>query len=262
MRYKELYLYISNMNKDLIIKEYTLNYGVKYWICENPFTEGNLKIIEEYVNNLPYNINKEIHNNPNSVNATNEELNKIPFLKDIFAFMNDFFMKHFNNKYINDIRRFNLNPDFFFWVNKYSSEITKKSNKNVFIPHLDGKIGIVVNLWLSKDISSSSTKLFKYRGRMRLNEKTDNNGIIRKNLVETTYIDHVDMMDKNKNTIYTYSNWVNLDNDELIKYGFEYLGDAPSIYSYMTIYETNIPHVPYIPPEITTRNSISIMLSF
>jgi len=258
------FVFLTNMNKyeDLIIKETILPYNVKYWICENPFPSSNLNIIEEYVGKVPYKFEKNIYKNPTSVNMSNNELDNIPFINDISIFMLTFFKKTFESKYKPIIKEHKLKPNIIYWINKYSDKVQKTSNKNVFIPHIDGKLGIVANLWLSKDLSSSCTKLFKYDGKITVNEMEDNDGNVMRDKVNFSFSNHNDKMLKNRNEIISYTSWSNLDNEEFKNHGFEYLGGVPSIYSYMSIYEINTPHIPYIPPEVSERNAIAIVLCF
>lgn len=258
------FVFFAYMNKyeDLIIKETTLKHNIKYWICENPFSSSNLNIIEDYVNKIPYEFEKNVYKNPISVNMSENELNNIPFINDLSIFMLNFFKKTFESKYRPIIKEYKLKPSITYWINKYSDKVHKTSNKNVFIPHIDGKLGIVANLWLSKDLSSSCTKLFKYDGKITVNEIEDIDGTVMRDKVKFNFSNHMDKMNKNRNEIVSYTSWSNLDNHEFENHGFEYLGGVPSIYSHMSIYEINTPHIPYIPPEVSERNALAIVLCF
>lgn len=252
-----------NKYEDLIIKEHTLKYDVKFWICENPFSSNNIEILHDYISKIPDNFQQNMFNkNPISVNVTENDLNNIPFINDLRMFMIRFFKNNFESKYRPIIKEHKLKPTIVCWINKYSNEIDKTSNKKVLLPHIDGKVGIVANLWLSKNISSSSTKLFKYDGEIIVEEIEDNNGRLMNEKIRILYSNHLDLMKENTSNIITYKSWINLQDEEFEKNGFEYLGNAPSIYSHMSIYEINTPHIPYIPPDVKERNALAIMLCF
>lgn len=251
---------MNNYN-DLIIKEYNLKYDKKYWICDNIFSNSNLKIIEDYITALPYEFEKEERKNPLSINTDDYILENIPFINDLKKFIITFFNKNFEKKYRSVIEEYRLKPDIICWVNKYSNKILKTTNKNILLPHIDGKIGIVANLWLSKNIDLSCTKLFKYNGDIIVAE-TELNNTFKKAPPRMIFNNHLDIRTKNRSNILSYTSWLNIDDEEFENNGFEYIGNAPSIYSKMSIYEINTPHIPYIPLDICERNGLSIMIRF
>ena len=228
----------------LNIKEFSLSNDIKYWIVYNIFDNNEIKIIENFFEKQNYNLNNNhLMDNPLLLKH-NYEIPYINYFKSI--------LKNITLKYNTTLR----NKDYIYtdyykvWINSYNSFNSKKSKQNVFIPHIDDSAGIVGNYWLSKNLESSGTKLFKYNGNIYYMRDDDKSLFI--------YDENFDY--KLFDPIIEYNKWYNIDNQILEKNNLIFQGIVPCVYNSITIYNANVPHIPFINENIVKRNSISFLL--
>tara|TARA_B110000114_G_C15045407_1_gene378938 strand:+ start:18 stop:725 length:708 start_codon:yes stop_codon:yes gene_type:complete len=228
----------------LNIKEFSLSNDIKYWIVYNIFDNNEIKIMENFFEKQNYNLNNNhLMENPLLLKH-NYEIPYINYFKSI--------LKNITLKYNTTLR----NKDYIYtdyykvWINSYNSFISKKSKQNVFIPHIDDSAGIVGNYWLSKNLESSGTKLFKYNGNIYYMTDDDKSLFI--------YDENFDY--KLFDPIIEYNKWYNIDNQILEKNNLIFQGIVPCVYNSITIYNANVPHIPFINENIVKRNSISFLL--
>ena len=228
----------------LNIKEFSLSNDIKYWIVYNIFDNNEIKIIENFFEKQNYNLNNNhLMENPLLLKH-NYEIPYINYFKSI--------LKNITLKYNTTLRNKDyIYTDYYkFWINSYNSFIYKKSKQSVFIPHIDDSAGIVGNYWLSKNLESSGTKLFKYNG--NIYHMTDGN--------KSRFIYDENFDYKLFDPIIEYNNWYNIDNQILEKNNLIFQDIVPCVYNSITIYNANVPHIPFINENIVKRNSISFLL--
>lgn len=228
----------------LNIKEFSLSNDIKYWIVYNIFDNNEIKIIENFFEKQNYNLNNNhLMENPLLLKH-NYEIPYINYFKSI--------LKNITIKYNTTLRNKDyIYTDYYkFWINSYNSFISKKSKQSVFIPHIDDSAGIVGNYWLSKNLESSGTKLFKYNGNIYYMTNDDKSRFI--------YDENFDY--KLFDPIIEYNKWYNIDNQILEKNNLIFQGIVPCVYNSITIYNANVPHIPFINENIVKRNSISFLL--
>tara|TARA_B110000259_G_C13994671_1_gene393944 strand:- start:612 stop:1319 length:708 start_codon:yes stop_codon:yes gene_type:complete len=228
----------------LNIKEFSLSNDIKYWIVYNIFDNNEIKIIENFFEKQNYNLNNNhLMENPLLLKH-NYEIPYINYFKSI--------LKNITLKYNTTLRNKDyIYTDYYkFWINSYNSFNSKKSKQNVFIPHIDDSAGIVGNYWLSKNLESSGTKLFKYNGNIYYMTDDDKSLFI--------YDENFDY--KLFDPIIEYNKWYNIDNQILEKNNLIFQGIVPCVYNSITIYNANVPHIPFINENIVKRNSISFLL--
>ena len=181
----------------LNIKEFSLSNDIKYWIVYNIFDKNEIKIIENFFEKQNNNLNNNhLMENPLLLKH-NYEIPYINYFKSI--------LKHITLKYNTTLRNkdYIYNDYYKFWINSYNSSIYKKSKQSVFIPHIDDSAGIVGNYWLSENLDSSGTNLFKYNGNIyHMSDGKNTRFIYDENFDYNLF-----------NPIIKYTKWYNIDMD-------------------------------------------------
>jgi len=119
------------------------------------------------------------------------------------------------------------------------------------IPHIDSTGGIVCNLWLDVDNNPTGTNLYKYTGKI-IDEKYDF-------MVDADHKLHKEWLalsDCKRNP------WRNFSKDEANCWGFELLASVPAKTGSVTMYNTNIPHAPYISKGVQMRWSHAFCIDY
>jgi hypothetical protein len=229
--------------RSLEIKEFSLSHNIKYWIVYDVFDLSEIETINLFFQEkIQYNKNKNLLENPLSVITDGE----IPYFY-YFASILKYITLNYNTLTRNI--GYNYQDEYKTWVNSYECITEKKSKQSVFIPHIDNSVGIVGNYWLSKNLDTSGTQLFNYNG----------NILYYSNDIESKFtFDHNFNEDLFK-PIIKYTKWYNINNSILKNNNLFYIGTAPCIFNAITIYNANVPHIPYIDENIKERNSISFL---
>jgi hypothetical protein len=220
-----------------------LDREIGYWITDDPFIGDGFEIFKDLIASFP--IQKD-NNHPDNMDPNPFDTIHVPtwISKDITNVIKEFYQQN------NTIDIFN--PQMHEWGNVYFKERAKPITC-WRIPHIDYVHGIVANLWFTDhDIADSGTKLYRYHGKM-YNEIYDFQKDIRhpKHEAWRTLSTSPKRADA----------WFNMPDSELIDWGFEYLGTAPSKKGTMTLYNTDICHLAYISNNVEFRWSHAFAFS-
>jgi len=217
---------------------------VGYWVAEAPFYDDGFELFKNLVASFP--IQKD-NNHPDNFDPNPFDTIHLPewVHKNIC-----FLLRDFNHKHISaDV----FDPQIHEWGNLYFKERAKPLGC-YRLPHIDYVHGLVSNLWFTDHkIADSSTKLFKYHGTM-------------KNEVYDFQIDTTHPMRKAWEEMAILPTrlpaWSNLSNEEMAKWGFEFLGESPCTAGTMTLYKANVCHVPFVSENVDFRWSHSFAYSY
>lgn len=222
-----------------------LDYGIGYWEAEHPFeTDEMFDLFQNLIASFP--IQKD-NNHPSNFDPNPFDTIHVPewISKDICFLLRDLHLKTFNGADI-------IDPQIHEWGNVYFKEKARPI-KCWRIPHIDYVHGIVGNLWFTDhDVSTSSTKLYKYHGIMS-NELYDFQ-------IDTRHPLHEEW--KSKSEIpHRADSWFNLSDSELARWGFELLGSIPTKERTMTVYPSGVCHNPHITSDVDFRWSHAFAFS-
>jgi hypothetical protein len=220
-----------------------LGYGVGYWLVDNPFKNDSYEIFKNLIASFPIQIDNSYpeYRAPNPFDTIHlpEWIYKTPsgVIRDMYAKLitSDWY-----------------GPQLHEWGNVYYKERSRPITC-WRIPHIDYVYGMVANLWFTgHDIQDSGTKLYKYHGTMH-DEIYDFQ-------VDTTHLLFEEWT--SMSTTPTRADaWFNFSNEELSRWGFEYLGTAPSIEKTMTVYQANVHHTAYVSENVDFRWSHTFAFS-
>jgi hypothetical protein len=216
---------------------------IGYWVAESPFYNDGLEIFKNLISTFP--IQKD--------NNSEDNLDPNPFdtihlpewvYKNVCFMIRDF--------YIKETRPDILDPQIHEWGNVYFKNRARPISC-WRIPHVDYHNGLVGNMWFTDhDIKDSSTKLYKYHGR------------IDKTVYDFQVDKHHKMHNEWKHLAETPTRaaaWFNLDDAELARWGFEYVGQVPTRKNTVTMYKANICHSAYVSENVDFRWSHAFAFS-
>lgn len=250
-RFKVCYPDANNFNKVIKIKsvdtwrcEYVpLTSEIGYWVAEHPFEDDGFEIFKNLISCFP--IQKD-NNHIDNFDPNPFDTIHVPewVSKDICYLVRDFYSKHIRSDW--------LAPQIHEWGNVYY-----KSNSRPIscwrIPHIDYVYGMVANMWFTDHpITESSTKLYKYHGKM-YNELYDFQ-------LDETHPNHNKWKKLSLNPQRS-NGWFNYTDTELEQWGFELVGVVPNTYGNMTMYQSNICHLAHIEETVDFRWSHAFAFS-
>lgn len=241
--FKVCYPDANNFSKVIKIKtlnEWKIEYvkldgDIGYWIAENPFHDNGFELFRNLISTFP--IQKD-NNHPDNFDPNPFDTIHIPewIYKDICFLIRDFYLS--NNKLPI------VDPEIHEWGNVYFKSKAKPISC-WRIPHIDYAHGMVANLWFTDhDIQDSSTKLYRYTGKME-NEIYDFQ-------IDETHKMHNRWKSVAENPTRS-AEWFNMSDDELKSWGFEYVGAAPTKEGTMTLYKSNVCHSAYVSNAVDFR---------
>ncbi len=220
-----------------------LDKEIGYWIAENPFYDDGLELFKNLVSVFP--IQKD-NNDPENFDPNPFDTIHLPewAYKDLCFLIRDYYLRLYRPNF--------FDPEIHEWGNVYRKGITRPISC-WRIPHVDYHSGIVGNLWFTDHpLEDSGTKLYRYHG----------------NIYEDIYDFQVDqahpMNEEWKNIAENPSRaekWFNMSDQELERWGFEYVGMAPSQSNAMTLYRANVSHCAYITDNVDFRWSHTFAFS-
>ncbi len=248
--FKVCYPDANNFNNVIKIKtlnEWKTEYihledDIGYWVTELPFENEVLDVYKNLIATFP--IQKD-NSHPDNFDPNPFDTIHLPdwIYKDICFLIRDFYIKNVTNNI--------LDPQIHEWGNLYRKNINRPISC-WRIPHIDYVHGIVANMWFTDhDIKDSSTKLYKYTGKMNreiYDFQIDPDHKMFKEWVE---------MAENPKRV----DWFNYPEEELKRWGFELVGEAPTKVNTMTMYRANIHHVAYVGNNIDFRWSHAFAFS-
>ena len=249
--FKVCYPDANNFSKVIKIKkledwnvEYVkLDADLGYWIAENPFYDNGFDLFRNLVSTFP--IQKD-NNHPDNFDPNPFDTIHLPewIYKDVCFLLKAFYLK---NNCISIV-----DPEIHEWGNVYFKNKARPISC-WRIPHIDYSYGIVANLWFTDhDVNDSATKLYKYHGKMQ-HEIYDFQ-------IDESHKLHKKWKTLAENPVRTDS-WFNMSDDELLEWGFEYIGSAPTKEGTMTIYNSNISHSAYVSKNVDFRWSHAFAFS-
>lgn len=220
-----------------------LSSDIGYWIAESPFHNDGLEIFQNLISTFPIqkDNNSDYTRDPNPFDTIH-----LPewVYKDLCFLIRDFYLEKYNPAYVD--------PQIHEWGNIYFKNRARPISC-WRIPHVDYHNGIVGNLWFTDhDIKDSSTRLYKYHGKVH-NDVYDFQ-------VDKTHKMHEEWAHISDNAERADA-WFNLDNKELERWGFEFVGEAPTKKGTMTLYEANISHSAYVSKDVEFRWSHAFAFS-
>ena len=248
--FKVCYPDANNFNKVIKIKnlnEWKTEYihledDIGYWITELPFENSLVDTYKNLIASFP--IQKD-NSHPDNFDPNPFDTIHLPdwIYKDICFLIRDFYIQNVTNNI--------LDPQIHEWGNLYRKNINRPISC-WRIPHIDYVYGLVANMWFTDhDIKDSSTKLYKYTGNMHrevYDFQIDPNHHLHK--------EWASMAENPKRT-----DWFNYPDEELKRWGFELVGEAPTKINTMTMYKANIHHVAYVGENVDFRWSHAFAFS-
>lgn len=221
---------------------------IGYWISDSPFYEESFELYKNLISSFPI------------VDDVNMKGSKVanPFATihlpewcclDIFLLIKSYFI---------DQIPIHTNMNFFEWGNLYFKD--QANPYDYFrLPHCDGANGIVSNLWLTNhNIDESGTALYKYHG----NIFKDHQG---KMFFDYQVDKKHPRFEECKELALSQrrlDSWKPLSLDEIEYWGFEQVGMAPSIENTMTLYNTELPHSPFVSNKCKFRWSHAYSITY
>lgn len=118
---------------------------------------------------------------------------------------------------------------------------------------MDYDHGMVANLWFTDhELRDSCTKIYKYHGKVH-------------DLVYDFQIDTKHKMHEEWRSLSEVPKksleWFNANDDDLAKWGFEYLGSVPTKEKTLSMYKANVCHTPFISENVDFRWSHTFAFS-
>jgi hypothetical protein len=220
-----------------------LDKDIGYWVTESPFEDDGFELFRDLIAKFPIQKN---NNDPNNFDPNPFDTIHVPewIYKDLCFLIKDFYLQHTQTPIID--------PQIHEWGNVYYREKAKPISC-WRIPHIDYVHGMVANLWFTNlEPTHSSTKLYRYTGNMH--------GEIYDFQINEHHKMHQEWKEMAENPIRTAS-WFNMSDSELGRWGFEYLGEAPTKEKTMTMYHSNICHSAYIDNTVDFRWSHAFAFS-
>jgi len=251
MNFKRCYPDANNFDKIIKFKSFQdwkfefveLDYGIGYWIVENPFFDDGFELFKNVISCFPIqksnSLSSSIQPNPFDTIHVPEWVHK-----DICLLIRDF--------YLENVKLPVFDPQVHEWGNIYY----KSSIKPIScwrIPHMDYDHGMVANLWFTDhDLQDSCTKIYKYHGEVH-------------DLIYDFQIDTKHKMHEEWRSLAEIpkksSGWFNTNDDDLARWGFEYLGSVPTKGKTLSMYQANVCHTPYISENVDFRWSHTFAFS-
>ena len=216
-----------------------------YWVIHNPFSAGIDKYVKWCESRNLSNVKIKAHNNPFQVTITEDNIDTINVAMNL--------LKPFYQKVVGQSKRRYISDAPMGWLNLYESD-KLKCRLTAGLPHndcCDMIEGIVANFWMSDNIEKSSTRFYKYHGKLHKEPKGDWNLFY-----DFTFPDHPmnDMYMKMMKTTVA-DKFPNLKESTLKSFGYEYEGEAIADPWKLTIYEFKRSHTAYIPDSVKYRFS-------
>lgn len=251
INFKKCFPDANNFSKHIRLKslqdwkvEYIkLDKEIGYWIAENPFYDDGLELFKNLISLFP--IQKD-NSDPENVDPNPFDTIHLPewIYKDLCFLIRDY--------YIRILRPNIFDPEIHEWGNIYRKNITKPITC-WRIPHVDYHSGMVGNLWFTDhSISESGTKLYRYHG------------VVHEDVYDFQ-IDKNHPMHEEWRTMAEFpkrsDSWFNIPDEDLKKWGFEYVGCAPSKINTITMYQAGISHCAYISDSVDFRWSHTFAFS-
>jgi len=221
-----------------------LEKNIGYWIVENPFIDDGFELFKNVIGAFPIQKNNSLVSStqPNPFDTIH-----VPewVHKDLCLSVRDFYV-NFTKR--NDI----VDPQVHEWGNLYFKD-TVKPISCWRIPHIDYAFGMVANLWFTDhDVNDSCTKIYKYHGNIK--------DLIYDFQIDTNHKMHEEWKHLSENAVKS-DHWFNTDDKELSRWGFEYLGSAPTKEKTLTMYMSNICHTPFVSENVNFRWSHTFAFS-
>jgi hypothetical protein len=213
-----------------------LAHGIGYWIGEHPLKDNEgFEIFKNLIAAFP--IQKD-NNHPDNFDPNPFDTIHVPdwVSRDFCWLVKDFYLKN--------VRDDTYDPQIHEWGNVFFKEKTRPITC-WRIPHIDYVHGMVANLWFtSHDTKDSGTKLYHYHGNM-------------KDEIYDFQYDETHKMHKEWRALSEQpkraDKWYDLSDEELARWGFEFVGAAPTKEGTVTMYRANICHNPYISDNVSFR---------
>jgi hypothetical protein len=229
--------------KDWNVEYVKLDHDIGYWIADLPFLDSQLEIYKNLIAAFP--VQKD-NNHPDNVDPNPFDTIHVPewVSKDICYLLRDFYVANVTNNI--------YDPQIHEWGNVYIKERSRPITC-WRIPHIDYVHGIVANMWFTDhNIKDSSTKLYKYTGKMHRE-------------IYDFQVDENHKMHKEWKSMAespTRANaWFNIPDEELKRWGFELAGAVPTQAGTMTMYNANISHLAYVSESVDFRWSHAFAFS-
>jgi len=249
--FKRCYPDANNFNQIIKLKkihdwkfEYVeLGQGIGYWIVEDPFEDDGFDHFKNIINCFPIQKNNSLNSStqPNPFDTIH-----VPewVHKDLCLLVRDFYIKHCTINIVD--------PQVHEWGNVYFKNLIRPISC-WRIPHIDYEYGMVANLWFTNHkLEDSCTKLYKYHGVIKDLRYDFQIDTTHKMHQEWKYI--AENPKKNEG-------WFNADDNELKRWGFEYVGSAPTREKTLTMYNANVCHTPFISDDVEFRWSHTFAFS-
>lgn len=221
---------------------------IGYWMAENPFYGNGFELYKQLVSNFP--VVKDT-NKPNCTDANPFASIHLPewCCIDVFLLMKSYFDRIFPSY---------MHMQFSEWGNLYFKDEARPYDY-FRLPHCDGPNGVVSNLWFTDHPEDESgTILYQYHGK------------IIKGPDKKLYFDYQcdkdhPLFEECKNLSLNkkrLEHWNPLTIEEEEYWGFERLGIAPSKNGMMTLYNTEVPHSPFISTQCEFRWSHAYSINY
>lgn len=249
--FKRCYPDANSFDKVLKLKplsEWKIEYiplsdDIGYWLADDPFYDNGLEIYKNLISSFPIqkDNNSEHTSDPNPFDTIH-----LPewAYKNLCFMVRDFYLKEFKPQFID--------PQIHEWGNVYFKDRAKPINC-WRIPHVDYHFGMVANMWFTDhDIKDSSTRLYKYHGKIYKD--------VYDFQVDASHKKHKEWKSLAENPTRADS-WFNIDNDTLRDWGFEFVGEAPTRKNTLTLYKANVCHVAYVSENVKFRWSHAFAFS-
>lgn len=214
------------------VEEVELDYGVKYWVADNPFTGDGLDLFMDVVKSFPIcadtNYDHCDHGNPFATIHLPEwaVVQLCVLIKDYFLIGSPANLGEWGNLYFREDCR----PWDYFRL-----------------PHCDGPRGMIGNLWLTDhNPEDRGTIIYKYHGK---HTEFPNGEMFFDYQVDPEHYlyDECKHLSANKKRL---SHWNNLTEEEEQYWGFERLAVIPAQKGTITLYEPSTPHAPFISDKV------------
>jgi len=235
--------YEENFPILLPVSEWEFTYHSDYWVITKLFQEGGLELFKEIAKCYPIvdknNDNHHIDHNPFQVHHLPLWITT-PICEAVREFV---LREHFKQGPETEL----INERLSEWGNIYIKGECKPL-VNSHIPHVDfpSDDGWIGNLWLSEnDKEETATKIFKYKGTVhegRYDFQLDSR--------HHRYKEWHDWIGDGRSHV---DGFQNITKEELFKWGFNQINQAPCEYGTMTIYNGNIPHCPFVSDSVEWR---------
>lgn len=235
MKFKTL----DNWNYEYI----KLDGDIGYWVAENPFEGNGFDLFKELISSFP--VQKD-NNHPDNRDPNPFDTIHLPewVSTDLCLLIRDFYFKN-----VTDLVQASQIHE---WGNLYFKERSRPISC-WRIPHIDYVYGLVSNLWFtSHPLEDSCTRIYRYHGKIH-------------NDVYDFQIDEDHPLSAEWKTMADTPKrldaWNNIPEEELRRWGFEWVGSAPCTEKTMTLYRANVCHNPFITENVNFRWSHSFAYS-